>query len=153
MFVQLSRGGPRRQTIAYPVRCGFRFRSIGLRCLCLDNFLSSLQFALQLFGCAAESESLNLSAREHLKKITDQKDERHSVSDRMMRDHDKNSGLRLMDQHAPDKRCMFRSKRKRHLAVQLQLPTFLGISINHSKWYWRCVYLIQCRLALLVSLD
>ena len=48
----------------------------------------------------------------------------------------------LMDQHAPDKRCLVWSKRKRHLAVQLQLPASLDTSINYSKWNWRYIRLI-----------
>src|ERR1700739_3995016 len=98
-----------------------------------------------------------MSTREHLKKIADQKDERHSVSGSMMSDHDENSRLRLMDQHGPDKRCLLRSKWMGHLAVQLRLPasldTFQDTSIDYSKRYWRCVYLIQSRLTLLVSID
>jgi hypothetical protein len=68
-----------------------------LRCLHWDNLLPCWQLAQQLFGCATEWESLNLSTREHLKKISDQKDERHSVSDSMMSDHDENRRLRLVD--------------------------------------------------------
>jgi len=51
------------------------------------------------------------------------------------------------------KRCLLRSKRNRHLAVQLQLPASLDTSIDYAKWYWRCIYLIQSRLTLLVSID
>jgi hypothetical protein len=43
-----------------------------------------------------------------------------------------NGRLRLMDLHAPDKRCLHRSKRNRHPAVQLQLPASRDTSIDYQ---------------------